>query len=658
VDERYETETGAPPFRALNIGTTETTYFPQGSKVRETNRRFNPYGSLVEIAQDGDKAVDGEERRILRRFNPNPERFVVDKVARETVLGDGPEPLAETFYVYNDGADWEAPPTRGKLTRIRRWLDQPDGSVVRSFEYDNYGNRKAVVDEVGNRTEHDYDDQDHLFVTETRNPLFFPRGTEPGDPRQRTKARWDHVFGLVEATTDIDGLETAYAYDPLCRPQRVTQPGGDYKRWEYQNLGDPDAQATAVYGPPPSAGAGEIWTRTLFDGLGRTRSVQASGRGTIIVTHQGWTTRGLLAFRTEPLYQGDPWQTTAVRYDALDRPIETRRPDGARVGTAYGRSGSFFEAVTVTDELGRDTVSHRDAFGRTARVDRFWDGEPGGMIVSTHLAYDPFDRVTGVTGDRGNAWRYRYDSLGRRTESRDPALGTWTFSYDATGRRTGQVDGRGSRTRFTYDGLGRLLSRTTDAGTPPRRGRAHPGRSFPDGDQVGSNADPWRYDGAGRLRSIPSHVVDILYDASGRATQIIYANGITTIFERSPERGWLDRVRHEKGADNALLTLGYERDRAGKVKRVHAVGRAEESFTYTYDSLDQLTRAENDTGTVVSAFAYDGLGRVTPQQPGGGVRLPAAGRASPLRPQADQRGGAGLQRQRQPDPGGVSYLWL
>ena len=62
-------------------------------------------------------------------------------------------------------------------------------------------------------------------------------------------------------------------------------------------------------------------------------------------------------------------------------------------------------------------------------------------------------------------------------------------------------------------------------------------RSFPDGDQVGSNADPWRYDGAGRLHSIPGHVVDILYDASGRATQVIYANGITTIFERSPERG-------------------------------------------------------------------------------------------------------------------------
>ena len=119
----------------------------------------------------------------------------------------------------------------------------------------------------------------------------------------------------------------------------------------------------------------------------------------------------------------------------------------------------------MTDELGRTTANHIDAFGRTLRSEQ----QLGASPVITTYGYDLLDRLTSLSDDAGNAWAYGYDSAGRRLTASDPDLGAWSYQYDDSGRLTLQTDALGQKTRLTYDGIDRPLTRDR-AGRHRRRG--------------------------------------------------------------------------------------------------------------------------------------------------------------------------------------------
>ncbi|MEX1203738.1 MAG: hypothetical protein WEB85_00680 [Dongiaceae bacterium] len=325
-------------------------------------------------------------------------------------------------------------------------------------EYDAFGNVTAAVDPLGNRTERTYDATYNLFVTETRDPLYFA-----GDLRHKTTAVWDAVCQRPDVAYDLNNLATDYTYDVLCRETRIDTPGGGFAITSYNNLGSPTTQYVETQTPAADA-SGNLWSRVYLDGLGRTYRTLAKGPavGREIAVDTAFNPRGALASETAPYYLGDPAQTTTFNYDALDRPTLRRHPDNNTVQTAYGFSAAAlgFDAVTVTDELGRPTTLHRDVQGRVLRRDRVLSG----VTVSTHSRWDVLGRLTGVTDHAGNVWSYTYDSLGRRTAVADPDLGSWSYAYDDAGRLTLQTDAKGQKTRLAYDGLGRVLSKTARYG--------------------------------------------------------------------------------------------------------------------------------------------------------------------------------------------------
>src|SRR5262249_36155560 len=151
---------------------------------------------------------------------------------------------------------------------------------------------------------------------------------------------------------------------------------------------------------------------------------------------------------------------------------------------------------------------------------------------------------------------------------------SWSYTYDNAGRLLSQTDAKGQRTTFTYDAIGRRIQKTTLAGTPQattanwtydewrsgysntRRGttgnkpsavstynydalgrpvtssRTIAGATYttqsgydaggrllwtqyPDGDTVGTPANPIKYDGGGQLYAIPGIVDSVGYDARG-----------------------------------------------------------------------------------------------------------------------------------------------
>jgi RHS repeat-associated protein len=380
--------------------------------------------------------------------------------------------------------------------------------------------------------------------------------------------------------------------------------------------------------------------------------------------------------------------SSAPRARGTARLVKTTKPDGTIVTAAFS-SGSVFTATTVTDELGLTTTVQNDARGRAVRTEKTTTGG----IVKTSMVYDLLDRMTGMTDDKGNAWAYTFDSLGRATQTTDPDLGTWTATYDAAGRLLTRTDALGIKTAFTYDALGRNLSKVVGSGTQyaitttstydeSRTGAFNVGslttltnaaasiaydygragrvtakrtnvdsatyafgwtydasgrmiaRQFPDGDTVGTPAQPWTYDWAGRLVSVPGAISGTTYNVRGQALTTTYINGTTANYTYDANRGWLNSVAHKKGTATTLQ-LTYTRDAKGRVTSVANSANANDSWSYQYDGLSQLVAATN-VGNAANnqAYTYDTVGNMLSQTGVGASTYPAAGQPRPHAPLA------------------------
>ena len=150
---------------------------------------------------------------------------------------------------------------------------------------------------------------------------------------------------------------------------------------------------------------------------------------------------------------------------SASRPSRVRgklRPSIERIRSLPVSIYPAFDAVVVTDPLGRITTTFHDSYGRTIET-----AEQAELAyLSTRASWSLLGKMVGVTDPMGNQWEYIYDSLGRRIAADDPDLGFWTYQYDAAGRLTLRTDALGQETAFTYDDLGRVLTQTTRVGEP------------------------------------------------------------------------------------------------------------------------------------------------------------------------------------------------
>ncbi|KQW60419.1 hypothetical protein ASD02_26815 [Ensifer sp. Root1252] len=109
--------------------------------------------------------------------------------------------------------------------------------------------------------------------------------------------------------------------------------------------------------------------------------------------------------------------------------------------------------------------------------------------------------------------------------------------------------------------------------------------------QVGSVAQPFGYNDADLLISIPGYITTTSYEADGQTKSISYANGVTTTFSYSPTRRWLDRVTTAKGG-TVLMDNQYGRDATGKIKTITGP-TPDDHWVYDYNLRGRLVSADN-----------------------------------------------------------------
>ncbi|KGM35346.1 hypothetical protein P409_04970 [Inquilinus limosus MP06] len=340
----------------------------------------------------------------------------------------------------------------------------------------------------------------------------------------------------------------------------------------------------------------------------------------------------------------DPAGNKITNYrDAFGRTVKESRwltADTPAV-TVY-RWDAADQLVGITDPIGATWTYRYDTLGRRISVS---DPDLG---YSTYQ-YDAASRLVRQKDARNSEITFTYDALSRVTRKRarlatDPASGGEVTDYVYDGGEAGtankgqlvrqvnafgrlcadyDVAGRVIRQRWTVFQQGTLCTGTPATGTFTATtaydaGGRVLGRTLPDGTaagdtvgKVGSTGSPFTYDAAGHLKSIPGLIDSITYDASGQPLETQYGNGVVTANTYNPDRLWLVSRSIKRGS-TVLGAASYGREiRNGLITTTSlSFGGAAESWTYTYDGLYRLTKADAGTNARDEDFAYDLAGRM------------------------------------------------
>lgn len=371
---------------------------------------------------------------------------------RVTVPGNGDQPLP-------------VPGDAGRTNTfvydaVNRLITQTNAlGVVTKHEYDDRGNRTALVEAVGTaeqrRTEFTFDAADRLIDTTDALGVVTHNVY---DADGSVVARHD-AYGTAEARV------TTFTYDGNHRMVSTTDAMGVVTNVVYDASGNMTSRTSAV-------GLPEVRTESFeYDGNNR-RVAQVNGEsertefsydgaGNLVVTVQA---PGLAEERTNSFeYDLDNRLVAQVdgegvktkhRYDGADNRLETIEAVGV---LGQQRSTTYIydldnRLIQATDPLNHATQYTLDVLGnRVETVDA-----NGAVQTST---FDILGRQIGSLSPEGVQITNNYDLRGNVVSSlRSFTDGTdarsSTFSYDLLDRRVSATDGEGFTTTFAYDAFG------------------------------------------------------------------------------------------------------------------------------------------------------------------------------------------------------------
>jgi len=576
--------------------TTRLDYDGAGRAIKATD----PANDTIEWTYDAaGNRVESVETELSSNPGPPDEQFLT--TLHFDALGRG------TMIVDNVGAT-----TRGLY-------DSLDAPVVASDANGPSGgsiNRRSIghtglsvpINAHGNVTRFTYDGADRLLSTvAVLTATGMGDGTTSPMPDASNPANPDGVItgstlwtgnSLVLQSLDDKGNATSYGYDNLDRLVRTTRADGTQAQTDYDAEDAPalrtDPNGTRVSG--------------LFDNAGRlvTRSVEAPPglAGTTLQTFE---------------YNGLSRITRAFDNNAPSDPA-----DDASVGFIYDSLGRLLE----------------EARGAAAGGGRYTD-----------MAWEAADLLTGLTYPGGDPVLYGYDGAERLRTMNDlmhPELMA-SFDYFGLGRLHTRVSGNGVRLTFLddtgtldtgYDGARRpIRMRHVDPSNAmlagfeyhyDRAGNITSTRRLHDSDPLGnSRGSLHAYDSAGRLVAAQEGMLDaghnLVPPVFGQQTWTLDGPGnwanLTrngTLYLNTPNNlneyddpqccgTHVDDGIPDDFLDPAStplpdgLNLTYDRNG-------NQTDTVRQSVSYNFANLPAAAH-DLATGTLVAAYAYDGLGR-------------------------------------------------
>lgn len=531
-------------------------------------------------------------------------------------------PEREWNYRYNN---------QGLLTEING--PRTDVNDTTHFEYDAQGNRTAVINALGHRSE----------------TLVF---NERGLPLQ---------------VRDANGLITELAYNArgwLSTKTIKTEQGDSITHYTYAGVSDYNNQ-------------GVISSVTLPNGAEIHYEYDSARRLIAQSNNAGERIEYSLDLEGNRLEQRIINSTGALLFsqhqvfDELSRLLQSIGADGSITRFGYDKAGNL---ISNTDALGNNTAYAFDALNRLIATTDAMQG----VVQNT---YDQANRVTAVTDQRGLVTQYHYDGFGHKIAQISPDTGKTMYGYDQAGNLISKKDARNVVTQYRYDAIGRITDVVYPAANDENIHYAYD-NEMPGDNGIGriasianaSGAQAYRYntmgqlteqsydvnktryaltyeyDLAGQLKTLryPSgRKVKYAYDAQGRlsAVNTVEADGAPGIMSDLSEQtvaanihylpygslkgltygnGAQLRIDHDQNyrirsiragnfaANDALYNRHYHYDMTSNITAITDYKNAARNQVFNYDAVYRLTNASGIYGHI--GYSYDGVGNRTSRQ--------------------------------------------
>ncbi|MFC3851680.1 RHS repeat-associated core domain-containing protein [Salinispirillum marinum] len=558
-----------PVGRALNY-----SYDSQGRLVQVSGFDGSTESYLYEYATNPlaiTQKIDGEGHASVYAYREQDGKTVVD---RQT------DPAGHAWtYIYDfenritdvrersfatDGAITRYAYGENRLTDTQTHL--PGGQQVQ-FEYDDRGNRVAVINPTGDTSTFTYDAQGNV--------------TWQRDPTGRTTTFERDAQGRLLSLTDHDGHRTEYVRNGQGQVTEIRLPTGETVQQDWQ---------------------GNRLVRRIDEAGHRTDWTYDSNGYPAEITYTDAVTQ---AQRTERL-EYDAMGRLLLHEDALGRMTRYSYTQGTR---------SLNQPTRVTDPSGRHATFVYDGNNRLVQetdfsgVQTLYTYTPRGEVASKTIVmpnadgngsteyaytyeYDANNRLIKATHPGGDqhsqqVWLYTYDTRGNLT--RAELQGTelhHTYEYDAAGRKTREEDATGSQQTFDYHPDGRLRNLTNAL----------------------NNTQSLTWNNQGQLdtlydSTLGAYVVQYEHDARGQVTAATDARGHQTRLERDA-RGQLATQSAPGNPQQDRITRQYNQ-RGQVIQQTDATGG---QIDFTYNAAGELIEQRDNLGGE-HTFAYDDLGR-------------------------------------------------
>ncbi|BCU76868.1 RHS repeat-associated core domain-containing protein [Luteolibacter sp. LG18] len=533
-----------------------------------------------------------------------------------------------------------------------------------------------------------YDGRHRFVVSET-------------DPMGNTLSYgYDYSAALRTSSTDFGGLETRYEYDAFGTKLVTRNPDGtaaaEITRYATNaelpaqvlgklNKSESDDGApedgsnyTEIHWARSAQASGTPWATAYFDVLGRevvtekTAMTSVNGYGEPSFQRQFTITkydnRGRKLRVSDPFLLGDAVLWTTFTYDAIDRVMETKHPDGTLDGI------TLIQKVTLDGQPCLHSIVHN----RKNNLVERWDDQHSRLIQSsdpsgqtTRFDHDAENRVISVKVGGVEVVATSYDALGRKTYEWDIDAGASWSSFNGFGQVTSVTNGRGDTTSSELDACGRVTKLTTPEGIWNRSYLA----SGPARGKIWKITGPagyleeTTYDSLGRPTLLAktqfgeTTVTKTCYNALGEMKETTDAGGVTTcnrydpvfgsfktgVILRSASTGpigtllWAfgSQVQHQQGSGaNSVVTFESTEVLSGMVTRVtttnartghttaiqstHTKGgnKLLQNLEYQWDANGNLTSRNDKLINKTEIFTYDTLDRLTSSTVGGESSVP------------------------------------
>lgn len=646
----YPTETVAKTTDAgATASTAETyTYDTTLGERTETDQL-----GFVTAGTDGTYSdIAGDTRYAFTEYAANASSTIV-RPSREDIRTStsAADTIARKEYVY-DAQALGTIGSLGELTKESKWISG-DGSTVADarYTYDGFGNVLTLTNPRSATTTYSYDSTNSYLATST-NPLGHATS-------------YTYVTGKLTKAIDPNGFVITYEYSNKGWLYRITTKTDAGTRQKTQSLvRSPDLTwAITTTDQPITSGRNDSTWQTL-DNLGRPvrnvrqRTNHATGTST------GYFLKGTRAY--DPLgravTQGAPYGTSGsnwydfvsttvpvalvatTTYDVFNRPLMIINALGT---TTLAYAGA---TATSTDPNGKVKTTKADAYGNLVEVDE----KSGGATYVTIYTYDNHNLLTGLTDALGNVRAFTYNNAGWLTGSEDlhavgdGTFGSTSFAYDLNGNQLTETEPNGTVVTRAYDSLDRpsSIDGSSTAGTDysitydnctKGKGRI----CLVSSTLPGSVAFVKTY--AYSTSTLPTSVslntqgvtstISYQYTNSDGIKKLTYPSGtvvrytfgdwalpsnVLLTFSGSAETTYATSTYHHSVqpatttmANGLAVTNTYDNAKLYRKSTSTAVrsGTILQSYTYTYDSVGNITRILEPSST--KDYAYDDLYRLT-----------------------------------------------